>query len=161
MSTRPHTCVRGCPKSTASSLRLRGELLYVEMLVAAEQKYALHFDVETATGDIVRLSLGNIYSEAKTYRNAAGTVVLAPLPASLASRWSVVAIDIAAVLGSFEQTNHLQYTCLRAVQCCASMVLRNVFVATRWGGWSCVFCATLLCAQMWNTGSLYVQVPKQ
>jgi hypothetical protein len=55
-----------CPKSTASSLRLRGELLYVEMLVG-NQAYALHFDVETASGDIVRLSLGNLYTEAKTY----------------------------------------------------------------------------------------------
>lgn len=118
-----------CPKSTASSLRMRGELLYVEMLVGAGQKYALHFDVETASGDIVRLSLGNIYTDAKTYRNAAGTVVLVPLPASIESRWSVVAIDMTAVLSSFEQTSHLQYTCLRAVQCCASMVLRNVFVS--------------------------------
>ena len=33
------------------------------------------------------------------------------------------------MLGSFEQTAHLQYTCLRAVQCCSCMVLRNVFAA--------------------------------
>ena len=118
------------PRSTAASLRLRGELVYAELYTQPGHKYVLHFDVETHTGDIVRLSLGNIYPVANTYHNAAGTVVQVPLPPSLEGRWSVVAIDMAAVLGSFDKTGHLQYTCLRAVQCCASMILRNVFVTS-------------------------------
>ena len=118
-----------CPKSAKASLRLTGELLYAQMC-AGPRKYVLHYDIETATGDIVRLSMGNIYTEAKTYRNAAGTVVQVALPDSLETGWFVVAVDITAVLGAFEHTSHLQYKCLRAVQACASMILRNVFVAS-------------------------------
>eukprot|EP01047_Picozoa_sp_COSAG01_P027869 COSAG01_NODE_1854_length_9053_cov_2.566499_5_plen_496_part_00 len=117
-----------CPKAASASLKLTGELIYAQLCVGP-RKYVLHYDIETSTGDIVRLSMGNIYQQAKTYRNAAGTVVQVPVPKSLEQRWCVIAIDVTAVLGSFDQTSHLQYTCLRAVQACASMVLRNVFAS--------------------------------
>ena len=125
----PHSTFLQSPAKPGLSLQLAGDLLYAQLFVT-DKTYSLHVDIDTATGEVVRLSLGNTYRKVKLYRNAAGPVIQHPMPKEMAGRWTIVAVDIPAVLAKFANTNSLHFKAIRGVQVCACSMLRNIYTST-------------------------------
>ena len=51
------------------------------------------------------------------------------MPPNMASKWTIVALDVPAVLAKFESTSKLHFKALRGVQVCACTMLRNIYTS--------------------------------
>ena len=47
----------------------------------------------------------------------------------MAAKWTIVALDVPAVLAKFESTSKLHFKALRGVQVCACTMLRNIYTS--------------------------------
>ncbi|KAG6598185.1 WD repeat-containing protein 90 [Phytophthora cinnamomi] len=106
-------------------LGLTGRYAYIQLRRIGDLPMTIHLDFVTNKKTALRFTLSSIY---ELFRST-GTVLRVPL--SLDARWTVVVIDMVALLEfhSFNQYARETYRHLKTITLCASMNVRNFFVS--------------------------------
>ena len=86
--------------------------------------FVVHVDVLTTDGNVVRISASNTL-----YRRIAATPLAVKLPVRVAAaRWTVVALDLKALLRTDAALRH-RFRCVRAIKICSSVAVRGVYTS--------------------------------
>eukprot|EP01062_Namystynia_karyoxenos_P032793 TRINITY_DN2415_c0_g1_i1.p1 TRINITY_DN2415_c0_g1~~TRINITY_DN2415_c0_g1_i1.p1 ORF type:complete len:1836 (+),score=432.42 TRINITY_DN2415_c0_g1_i1:272-5779(+) len=116
------------PGDPADSLQLTGRFAYVICKVSAPQRgekpqkhFVFHIEVATGQGPIVRISVSNLFREERA------TATQLQLPFTGSPRWTVVAIDLPAVLAKHFPTR--PYRHVRGAQFCSHMAVRALLTS--------------------------------
>eukprot|EP00884_Botryococcus_braunii_P004330 jgi/Botrbrau1/13899/Bobra.0017s0006.2 len=128
------------PKSKEATLGLTGRFCYFQVHFTPGDKYAIHCELQSTSGNMFRLSISNIFGKKGPQRTSAGLQVpFSPEPGG----WTLLAVDLAACMRLDEPakpgskpvvgggTGKAQHTfqCLRNVQVCASLSIRGIFTS--------------------------------
>ena len=106
------------PKSSSHSLGLVGRYLYLPFRVLPRKFFAVHLDLATAGGLVVRVSISNLFKDFK----ATPTWLQFPC-VDLTPRWTLLVLDLKAIL---EQYVSRQFLYLKGVRLCANMYVRTL-----------------------------------
>ncbi|KAE9300961.1 hypothetical protein PF001_g14679 [Phytophthora fragariae] len=106
-------------------LGLTGRYAYMQIRRIGDLPMTIHLDFVTNKKTALRFTLSSIYQLLRS----TGTALRVPL--SLDARWTVVVIDMVALLElhSFNQYARETYRHLKTITLCASMNVRNFFVS--------------------------------
>lgn len=111
-------------KANAKSLGLTGEYVYLQVKPIEMKFFLIHLDFLVGGGNRIRITLSNIYSEAKgSYHNV-------QCPCHLPDQWTVVRLYVPSALTLCRSAPVHAFT-LRAIQLCASLCVRNIFTSDR------------------------------
>eukprot|EP00937_MAST-01D_sp_MAST-1D-sp2_P005250 g5250.t1 len=106
-------------------LGLTGRFVYVQLLSTPDKFFTFHLDVRTSDAQPVRVTFSSMFREAKSNTNAI------QIPVRLGKRWTMVAIDLAAVLSQFSGGiyNGSSFQSLRGITIGATLTVRGVFTS--------------------------------
>eukprot|EP00041_Stephanoeca_diplocostata_P033073 m.1082433 g.1082433 ORF g.1082433 m.1082433 type:complete len:1886 (-) comp24266_c0_seq4:397-6054(-) len=117
----PESTCLSIPKASSQSLGLVGKQLYVVFRVPRDKFFVMHFDIGTASGIAVRVSISNMYKEFK----ATATWLQFPI-LELTTKWTFLHLDLGTIV-SLYTTREFQY--IKWMQFCANVYVRGAYTS--------------------------------
>lgn len=113
-------------KGTIRSLGLTGRYVYLQVLAIPNKLYSVHLDfamrnVNTGNEEVLRMTLSNLFKSNKQ----ANALQLA---LSLSEKWTVVVLDIQALVKAYGG-RHLHSHTLRSLTLCSNLFVRGVYTS--------------------------------
>ncbi|XRB08526.1 centriole proteome protein [Pycnococcus provasolii] len=117
--------------SRTDSLGLTGRFIYLELQLDPRKYFVVHIDIVTKDKFTTRVSISNLFKKSSSGNNSSvripgrGSGVQLPFVVN-STRWTVLAVDLGAIVSPYTRA---PYECIKAIQLCANMAVRNVFTS--------------------------------
>jgi WD40 repeat protein len=113
-------------KGTIRSLGLTGRYVYLQVMAVHNKLFSVHLDfslhnVKTNSEEVLRLSVSNLFKSHKL-------VNALQLSLNLTDRWTVVVLDIPALVRTYAGS-HLHSHSLRSLTLCSNLFVRGVYTS--------------------------------
>jgi hypothetical protein len=114
------------PRAGSPPLGVSGTFMYIQIRLTG-QPFVLHVDVMNQDKFVIRLSFSSRYVMAKR----AGTVLQLPSPElkETAGKWTVLCLDLAALMRAHLGARDGTYLCVKGVTACSTMSLRAIVLS--------------------------------
>lgn len=100
-----------------------GNFVYIQFRPLPRKMVLFHLDFQTASGQPLRISCSSMFSSPI---KLVGRALRVPLRPDSEGRWTVVGLDVGALLEMFTHEGHGM---LKGIKLCANMVVRDIFTS--------------------------------
>jgi WD40 repeat protein len=116
------------PAARGASLNLHGRFAYIQLRTFAPHVWVMHLELMTTDKQVFRFSFGpnTLFRELHARGNSVR------MPVRLSKKWTTLALDLPALLAAHAggpSVTAEKFLCLKSVQMCSKMDVRNVFTS--------------------------------